>query len=60
MKLNKCCHTEFRMHTRVIVMMRDGTKFVDKYIGKKSGVIILSKKGRISLDTIRNVSIYRK
>jgi len=52
-------HTEFRKGQRLIVTMRDGKKFVDKYDETKSGVVILRETGKHKIKDIRAITIYR-
>jgi hypothetical protein len=52
-------HTDFRRGQKVFVVMKDGTKFVDKYIEQKSKVIIFENSGRVSLRKIRSNTIFR-
>jgi hypothetical protein len=54
-----CQHSEFKRHTKVLVIMNDGSSSVDRYIEKKSGVIVLRSLGRLKLSQVRQVSIYR-
>lgn len=55
----KCPHTDFRKGQRLLILMRDGSSFVDQYIEKKSGVIVLKDLGRTKLKNVRAITIYR-
>lgn len=52
-------HTEFRKGQRVMVMFRDGTKVVGKYLSKSSKGIDLDI-GSFATKTIRQVVIYKE
>ena len=52
-------HTTFTKNLKLIVIMRDGQRFIDRYVGKKSGVVLLKKLGRVSLKLIRVIGIYK-
>ncbi len=55
----KCPHTDFRKGQKIHIIFTNGMAIVDKYIGKKSGVIIMENSGRIPLKKIRSTTIYR-
>jgi hypothetical protein len=50
-------HTSVKKGKRVFIILRDGTKLVDKFLDHKSGHVILEKHGRIAIDQIRALSI---
>jgi hypothetical protein len=52
-------HTAFKKGTTIRVVMRDGTVHIDKFIDKKSGVVVLKTHGRIPIEDIRVISIYK-
>lgn len=51
-------HKEFQRGTTVFVILRDGTKFVDKYVEAKSGKIILERHV-CDVAQVRSITIYR-
>jgi hypothetical protein len=52
-------HSTFKPGVKVRLIMRDGTTYVDKFVDKKSGCMIMEKLGRISLNRIRATAIYK-
>jgi len=44
---------------KILVIMKTGSKFVDKYLGHKSGVLLLEKRGRVKMKKIRSTCIYK-
>ena len=56
----KKIHTEFHKGSKVFVIFRDGTKVVDRWEAKKSGVVILRKLGRVKTSTLRSLTIFRE
>lgn len=57
--MSKCQHTDFRKGQKVMLIMRNGEKLVDRYVEKKSGAVIMRDSGRINLSTVRQIVIYR-
>jgi hypothetical protein len=55
-----CPHTEFRKGQRLIIRFKNGEVFIDHYVSKKSGVIILKKLKRVQVKKIKTVGIYKK
>lgn len=54
-----CPHTSFNKGKRIIIILKNGDKFIDKYLGHKSGYIILKEKGRLKVNKIRSTGIYK-
>ena len=52
-------HTGFHKGTPVLVILRDGTAFRDKFLDKKSGYVVLEEAGRVPTRSLRNVSPYK-
>jgi len=50
-------HTSAKKGKRVFIILRDGTRIVDKFLDHKSGYVLLEKHGRLPIDTIRSFSI---
>ena len=51
-------HTGFKKGTTIRIVMRNGIVYIDKFVDKKSGVVIL-KTLRIPIKDIRVISIYK-
>lgn len=51
-------HHEFRKGQKILVILRDGSQIIDKYIGVKSQYLILEKH-KIQWRDIRSSTIYR-
>lgn len=56
--MGKCPHTSTYTGKRVLIRMKDGTKFVAKFLEKKSGRVVLDT-GSISVKNPDSMSIYR-
>jgi hypothetical protein len=52
-------HTNTFRHRRVLVTMRDGSQFVDRFVEGGSGVIILKEHGRVRLKDVANWAPHR-
>lgn len=52
-------HTSCRKGTTVLMTMRKGDKFVDKFYDKKGSYVILEQHGRVRISEIRAMSIYK-
>lgn len=52
-------HTSFPKRTKVNIIMKDGTRIVDRFVDKKSGRIHFEKTGWMSISTIRSMTIWR-
>jgi len=55
-----CPHTSFRQGKRIIILFKDGTRLIDKYLGNKSGYLIMKENGRIKLSEVRQTGIYKR
>ena len=51
-------HYGFPKGARILVIMKDGSKLVDKYVETKHGTLIL-EKGPIKYEFIRSTTIYK-
>ena len=51
-------HYGFPKGARLLVIMKDGSKLVDKYVETKHGTLIL-EKGPIKYEYIRSTTIYK-
>ena len=56
--MSKQPHTEFRKGQKVMVMFKNGTKIIGKYIEKHSKGVVLDV-GSFSTKSIRQVVIYK-
>ncbi len=54
-----CPHTSFRKGKRLLIIFKDGTKEVDKFVGNKSGYLLMERLGRVKLSKVRSTSILR-
>ena len=52
-------HSSTYKGKRVYIALKDGTKFVDKFIDKKSGYVITQDHGKIKKSTIKTMTIFR-
>ena len=59
MTMPGCPHTSYRKGQKIIIFLNNGNKITDKYIEKKSGVVVTKKNGRIQTKDIRSISIFR-
>jgi len=50
-------HTSTNKGKRVLVILRDGTKFVDKFMDKKGGFIYFEEHDRVRIDEVRAFTI---
>lgn len=57
--MSKCPHTDFKKRQKLMVTMNDGHRYLDKFVEKKSGVVILADSGRVSLRGVRAITIFR-
>ena len=57
--VTSCPHTSFRQGKRILIILKDGGRIVDKCMGNKSGCLIMQREGRVSLSKIRSASIYK-
>ena len=54
-----CPHTDFRKGQRVILTFTNGVRVIDRYVEKKSGVIVMERLGRVQISRLRAATIYR-
>jgi hypothetical protein len=52
-------HTSTYKGKRVYVVLKTGEKFVDKFVDKKSGYVVLAEKGKIRKASIKTMTIFR-
>lgn len=52
-------HTSCKKGTTVLITLRDGRKWVDKFSDKKGRYIILEEYGRLAISELRALSIYK-
>ena len=57
--MSGCPHTDFRSGQRIIMTFTDGSRAVDKFIERKSGVIVTRNLGRVPVKKLRATTIYR-
>lgn len=55
-------HTAFKKGTKVLVIFRDKNRenIVDKFLDKKSRYIILEENGKININEVRSINIYKE
>lgn len=52
-------HTSFPKRTKVNIIMRDGKRFTDRFLDKKSGRVHFEDSGWMKVNTIRSMTIWR-
>lgn len=52
-------HTSTYKGKRILIILKDGRKIIDKFKDKKSGMIITENHGKIKTDTIKAMTIYK-
>jgi len=52
-------HSTFVKGAKVWVILKDGTKFSDYYVGKKSDHMTLRNHGKVLLKNIRSATLFR-
>ncbi len=52
-------HTATTKGKRVIVQLRNGDVFVDKFKDKKSKFVFFEKRGKVPIETIKSFTIYK-
>lgn len=52
-------HTSTYKGKRILIILKDGTKIVDKFKDKKSGMIITENHGKIRTNTVKAMTIYK-
>ena len=55
----RCPHTAYWKRTKVLVTLKDGSRFVDRFRDKKSGYMIFEEAGRIPISKIQNTGPYK-
>ena len=55
----KCAHTTFAKGKRVIVLLRDGSEWIDWFVEARSKFIVLRKAGRVMRSDLKSVLIPR-
>jgi len=52
-------HTSTYKGKKVYIVLKNGTKFVDKFVDKKSGYVITEKNGKIKKSTMKTMTIFK-
>ncbi len=52
-------HTSTNKGKRILIILKDGRKIVDKFKDKKSGYIITEEHGKISTSLVKSMTIYK-
>lgn len=52
-------HTHFRQNQKVLVILRDGSRFYDRFFEHRSNFIVLVERGKLAIATIRAIQIPR-
>ena len=52
-------HSTVSRGKRILVILHDGTRMVDKFLDRGNGWILLHEHGKIKLEDIRCVTIWR-
>ena len=53
-------HSSTYKGKRVYIVLKNGEKFVDKFVDKKSGYVFTEQKGKIRKADIKTMTIYRQ
>lgn len=59
MSIKNPSHKWFKQYQKVFVIMRDGEKFVDRFIDQKNNYLIFKKNGKIKKNLISSTTIWR-
>lgn len=54
------CHTHFTAGKRVLVILNDGSKHVDKFVERLSKFVVLESLGRVPVKRLKSITIYRQ
>lgn len=52
-------HTSTYKGKRVYIVTKDGAKFVDKFLDKKSNYVVLETYGKLSKSNIKTMTIFK-
>lgn len=52
-------HTHFRKGKKVVVILRDGRKFMGKYVERRRRTVIIENHKPFRVDDIRTIIFYR-
>ena len=52
-------HTSTYKWKRVFVVLKNGDKFVDRFMDKKSGYVFFQEQGKIAKSQIKTMTIHR-
>ncbi len=52
-------HSSTYKGKRILIILKDGRKIIDKFKDKKSGMIITEEHGRIPTDQVKAMTIYK-
>lgn len=52
-------HTSYRKRTKVLVTLRNGMKFIDRFVDKKAGWMFFEVAGRVGIADIKNTGVYK-
>lgn len=55
----KCPHTAVRTGKRVLVILRDGAKIIDRFVETSKQGVHLKERGIINLRDVKSMSIWR-
>lgn len=59
MSINRSPHLCCKKGKRVVVSLRDGSRFIDKFVERKGRYIFLEESGKIPTSKVRAFSIWR-
>lgn len=57
--MSKTPHTNFRQRQRVLVILRDGTRYEDRFKERTGKFVVLEGHGKIRGENIRSITIPR-
>jgi len=52
-------HTAFPKMSKIYITLRNGESFVDKFLDKKNGCVILQEAGRLKIELIKCISFFK-
>lgn len=55
----RCPHTTFASGKKILVVMRDGSRFVDKFVERTGKGMLFEQRGLIQVKDVRVCTIYR-
>lgn len=57
--MSSCPHTAFPKNTKVFIILKNGEKFIDNFIGKKSKYVFFKELGKVNIGDIKVISYFK-